>query len=120
MDGFIFPAPFAGAVTLISVLALGYVWLSCVQESLGREIKALEVAKKELCTKCEHAQSVWAGMKAPCSLEAHLARHGMSMDWPSRRQIVRLRHADVSGQESHMTLDGSPAYAKLERTFMHE
>lgn len=120
IDGFIFPAPFAGAITLISILALGYVWLNCVQEVLGRDIKALEVENKELCRQHEHARSLWAGLKAPASLEAHLARHGIRMHWPGPSHEIALSHADVFGAGRDAGFDSTRAYARLERAFVHE
>lgn len=116
----VLPAPFAAAVPLLAVLALGYVWMNCRQESLGREIKALEDANGELRTKYEDAESRWASMTAPCSLEAHLARLHIDMDWPRTEQLVQLTHADVYRQEPPSGLDIGSAYALIGRSRRNE
>ena len=41
-EGYMFPAPLAGLVVVLSVLALAYVWMEARCQALGREIQALE------------------------------------------------------------------------------
>ena len=95
MDGFIFPAPFAGIVSLIAMLGLGYVWLGCRCEDVGREIKKLEIAREALNKKYLNEEYRWTRMKSPRNLEEALERHGIVMCWPVGRQLVRLRDPGV-------------------------
>jgi len=94
VDGFVFPVPFAGALTVIATLALAYVWMGCRCETLGREINGLEREKTVLYKKYQTEENRWTQMKSPRNLERVLARNNMEMVWPRPSQIVRLRSED--------------------------
>ncbi len=119
MAGFIFPAPFAGLMIMISVLALGYVWLGCRCESLGREIKDLEKEKDILTKKYLNEEYQWARLKSPRQIEKALQAHHIIMTWPRSDQIIR-----VSGNGSRNRAAGTEEtlkkYAGPERIVMNE
>lgn len=113
--GFAFPASFAGLVLLIAVLGVGYVWLKCRCEALGRQLKELESDRRTLAEKRTNEKAKWARLKAPENLQRTLAGLGVEMSWPRGDQVVQLLpHEVVFPARRH---DGSdPAtYARLER-----
>ena len=103
LDAFIFPAPFAGEAILVSALALGYVWLGCRCESLGKEIRQLEGENKSLAKKYLNEEFRWMRAKSPKNLEKALKRYGIVMKWPRRNQVVVLMDAEETGDD----VDGS-------------
>jgi len=114
-DGFIFPAPFAGIVVVVSSLALAYVWLGCRCESLGRELKALEQQQAELKKQYDTEAFKWARKKSPRNIERMLERCGITMVWPHRTRIVRLSEDDLNGGLSAGTSVDAGKYASLDR-----
>jgi hypothetical protein len=95
VTGVAFPAPFAVGVLLVSCLAMVYVWLGGRGESLGKELKGLELEKRELNKKLLAEEFRWARVKSPSNVEQALARHGISMSWPRKDQIMRLSDSDM-------------------------
>ena len=89
-DGFVFPAPFAGVLVLISTLALAYVWLCGRCETLGEELQALERKSGELRESFVKEQYRWTKLKSPRNLERTLAALKIPMQWPRREQVVHL------------------------------
>lgn len=118
VNGFAFPVPFAGAVVAIAVLALGYVWLGCRCEAIGRDIKKLETERAALMKKHQNEELRWAQLKSPRNIERALSRHNIVMTWPRRDQVVRLYDADLDQRPSARS--GGRTYARLERSAMHE
>lgn len=110
VDGFVFPAPFAGFVVMVSAFALGYLWLGCRCEALGVEIKDLEVRQKVLEKKYLNEEFRWTRIKSPGNLERVLKDLNVCMTWPRRDQVVRLY--DTSRDQNR--------YAKLDRVKMNE
>jgi len=90
VDGFIFPAPFAGVLVFISVAALSYLWLCSRCDALGREIKVLEKEQVQLENKFLNEEYKWMSMKSPKNIEETLLRYGIAMTWPRRDQVVWL------------------------------
>jgi hypothetical protein len=90
VDGFIFPAPFAGVLVFISVAALSYLWLCSRCDELGREIKVLEKEQVQLENKFLNEEYKWMSMKSPKNIEETLMRYGIAMTWPRRDQVVWL------------------------------
>lgn len=114
MEGFIFPVPFAGVVVLLSTLGLGYVWLGCRCEALGRELKALEIEKAALDKKHMNERLRWTCTKSPQNIEKSLAKHNIVMTWPRRDQVVRL--SDVPTSPTAFTK--ASAVVRLRRTIV--
>ena len=119
-DGFVFPAPFAGLVVLISSLALVYVWLGCRCEALGRELRALEEVQSEARKQQANEAFKWARKKSPQSIEKALRRCGVTMVWPHGRRIVRLRAEDLRMPPVEYYPEDGQQYAKLDRVVRHE
>ena len=89
--GFFFPAPIAGGMILICALGLGYVWLECQCESLGRDIRNMEIENKVLMKRYCNEKCLWSQMRAPSCVEAELKRQDIVMTWPRSGQVVRMR-----------------------------
>lgn len=110
VDGFFFPAPFAGLVVVAATLALAYVWLGIRCEQVGRDIKDLEREHAALEKKRTNEELRWTRMKGLDNLEHELARHNRVMIWPRRDQVVRLYDMDRYRDR----------VARAERPRMHE
>jgi len=59
LNRFIFPVPFIGIVLVISIFALGYVWMKSQCDFLGNELKNLEVEKKALLRNYSYEAYKW-------------------------------------------------------------
>jgi hypothetical protein len=118
VNGFVFPAPFAGVVVLVSTFALGYVWLDCRSEALGEQLKAMELRRTVLEKMQCNEEYRWSMMKAPQNMERALAKHGIEMTWPREDQIVRLcrPRPDNNDQAQRNVL----AYTRTGRTVMND
>jgi hypothetical protein len=75
----------------VAAFALAYVCLQSRADTLGRDIKALEVKRDQLRERVVKEQSIWARMQSPANLEQALREHALVMTWPNRDQIVRVR-----------------------------
>ena len=104
VHGYNFPVPFAGAILVLSSLALVYVWLGCRCESLGKDIKELEVKKSILDKKYLNEEYRWIKMKSLGNIEKTLAKSGITMTWPRRDQVVRI-YEERSYRNSMAQLD---------------
>ncbi|NQT91520.1 MAG: hypothetical protein HQ559_02075 [Lentisphaerae bacterium] len=118
-DGFVFPAPFAGVLVLISTLALAYVWLCGRCETLGEELGALEKKGEELGESFVKEQYKWTRLKSPRNLERRLAALDIQMQWPSREQVVHLEDPRTPALPSLDSTENALTYldtrASLER-----
>lgn len=106
------PAPWVGVVMVAVTVALGYVWTVARSQTLGNELRALEQKRDALLKSHAHEQFKWTRMKSPENLERELRDRGIAMTWPSSRQVVRLRAADV---HSDWPDAGEPQLAGMER-----
>jgi len=118
VEGFALPVPFAGLVILAVTFSLGYVWLTCRCEGLGRDIAVLEKQKAELAKQFSHEEFKWSRMRSPIEIEKALARCNLEMVLPDHRQVVRISAADLP--PAHYEEEDQPEYAMIERTLMNE
>ena len=91
VNGFAYPAPFAGAVVVAVLTALAYVWLGYCTESLGHDLKVLEHQKEDLRKRHTNEQCRWMEEKGPGRIMAALRKHQLVMTWPQSRQVVHLQ-----------------------------
>ena len=110
VNGFVFPVPVAGSIMLLATLGLGYVWIGCRCDAIGKDIKLLEAKKVKLEKKCMNEQCRWARMKSPANVSRKLAGYKIQMGWPRRGQVVRL----------YNKRDYTDSVAKLDRSVMNE
>lgn len=120
MDGFVFPVPFAGLAVLIASFALGYVWLGCRCEAMGKELKRLEVRKEELSKKCLTEEYNWTRTKSPQNLERALERCNIIMSWPRPDQVVRLSESDLVFRREVGAAEEFQGYAKASGSVRNE
>jgi len=118
MHGFVFPAPFAGVVVIGVLLALAYVWLGSRCDSLGSEIKTLELEKAQLKKDILNEESRWTKMKSPANLEMALAKHKIVMAWPRQDQIVRLQAGSYGSRVKET--DHSLTYVMRGKAVVHD
>jgi hypothetical protein len=97
-------SPVAAILLGVAVLSLGYLWVCGRCDALGRQITALEVRKTALHRQVLKEDYKWSRMKSPRNIERLLARHGLSMQWPAERDVVRI-HADAPGPLSSLSLE---------------
>ena len=90
-DGFVFPAPLAVALAVLAGLSLLYLWLNVKTDTLGLDIKALEVKGEALRARLIKEQCEWAQMQSPANMEKALRNHGLVMTWPNMDQVVMVR-----------------------------
>jgi hypothetical protein len=95
----LFHVPVAAVLSVLSVVALSYLWLGGRCEALGRELKELEAERANLHRVAQHEEYRWARMCAPLSIERALRRYGIRMSWPDKDRIVRLHRSDLLGDE---------------------
>ena len=117
VDGFAFPAPFAGIAVLGVCFALCYVWLDCRCEAVGRQLKRLEGRRAELRKVLLTEEYQWTRTKAPANIDRSLARYGMVMTWPRPDQIVRMRRPERA--PSSLSFENTVA-SYTERRIQHE
>jgi len=120
MDGFMFPAPFAGVVVVIATLALAYVWLCGRCETLGREIKALELRNFALGKMYMKEEYKWTRLKAPENLERILAELNIPMTWPRRDQVVRLYDSEALAELPMAPSENVLTYVRREGVVMND
>jgi hypothetical protein len=96
-----FPNMLAGFLVCAAVLGLSYVWLCARCETLGSDIKRLEIELRTARQRAINEQDRWSNMLAPANVERALDYHQLAMHLPDERQIVRVRRGTV---ESVMTL----------------
>ncbi len=92
------PAPFAAVVVVITIIASVYSYLQYSCQQLGNEIKALERQKNILKTRYMNEECRWMEDKSPENIKKALNRYNIVMQWPSARQVVRLRTPVVRNQ----------------------
>ena len=89
--GFVNHLPWALTLALGVAFALAYEHLHERTESVGRELKALEIKRDQLRDQILKQQYAWARLQSPVNLEQALREQGLVMTWPDRDQIVRIR-----------------------------
>ena len=109
-EGFIFPVPFAAALIAMAVLSLCFLWLRVRCETVGQELKALEVKKATLQRNYINEASKWSNCKSPLNIEKALKEHGLVMAWPDKNQIVRL--SEIPAAHEFLATDSTPAAAQ--------
>jgi hypothetical protein len=96
------PVPGGIAVFLVLAvgLALGWLWLDNRCDQLGMRLKELEQEKAALRRRVTNEEFKWSSLTTYESMMKLLKQHGIEMDWPRERQIVRIRRAAGAAQES--------------------
>lgn len=86
----VFPAPLAAVLSLVTVLALSYLWLCGQCEASGRRIKKLEQNKEVVRKLRLNEEFKWHNLRSQEELEKALALHGLQMNWPEKRRAIQL------------------------------
>jgi len=120
LHGFVVPAPYAGVVVLGMLLALFYVWLGCRCDSLGKDIKTLELEKTELKKQLLNEESRWTKMKSPGNLEMVLAKRKIGMAWPRQDQVIRLHERVEDSNVSVKRPGNSLTYVRRNKMAIHD
>mgnify|MGYP003621590455 CR=1 FL=1 len=79
---------------LVAALAVVYLGLSNTCESIGRQIKRLEVDRAELRKRVVNEERNWATARSIGNMERLMENHGIVMTWPEERHIIRLHAAE--------------------------
>lgn len=93
------PAKFAVTLVVLSIISLCYLWLRGRCESLGRDLKELEVRKATLQRAYLNAEYRWSNVKSPSNIDRALKVHGLVMGWPGKDQVVRLSELNAVRRE---------------------
>lgn len=83
-------ASVAALIVVLGAVGLGYVGIETKCDTLGREIKRLEVERTRLQEDLSRDRGEWARLSATGSVEEALKKHGLVMNWPTSEQVVRL------------------------------
>lgn len=119
--GFLFPLPFALALILVSSFGIGYIWLGCRCESVGRRLKRLEDERSMLERQLRTEQYRWAQMKSPLNIERTLARLSIEMGWPTGTQIVHMHtRSPLPPAQVAERMEEGWTLARLEAVLPHE
>lgn len=96
------PASRALLVLVLGALGAGFTWLWLQNrcEHLSARIKALEQEKAALRRRIVNEEFKWSSLTTYENMMKLLREHGIEMNWPSERQIVRVRRAAGSGDDS--------------------
>ena len=113
------PAPFAAVVIVVTIIAGVYSYLQYSCQQLGNEIKALEKHKSILKTRYMNEECRWMEEKSPENITKALRRYNIVMQWPTARQIVRLR-APVVKNQSIASLDSETRGGRLAGAVMND
>lgn len=114
------PIPLVALVLVLAGLSLVYVCLQTRTETLGREIKALEVARDHLREQLVREQYDWAKLQSPSSLEQAMKTHGLVMTWPGRDQIVRVRYDGSLDSPRGIEMRPASRVARADRIVMND
>lgn len=119
-EGFLFPAPLAAFLALLVGLGVVHLCMRTSAESIGRDIKALEVRRDQLRDRMLKAQLAWAKTQSPSNIDRALKEHGLVMTWPGRDQVVRVR---ADGTIEHMAAPErgrGERYVRVDRVVMND
>ena len=114
------PIPLVALVFVLAGLSLVYVCLHTRTETLGRDIKTLEVARDHLREQLVLEQCEWARLQAPSSLEQAMKTHGLVMTWPGRDQIVRVRYDGSLDSPRGFEMRPASRVARADRLVMND
>lgn len=90
MAGPVFPVPLAIVLLLAGALALSYIWLTGRCDELGLRIKDLEKERDQLQRKVVTEEYRWSNMTSPQNMQKLIEAHGLSMSWPTEKNIIRI------------------------------
>ena len=79
-----------GVLTLSVVIGAGYMSINIRCSGLGKQIKLQERELVETQKRLMVEQDKWASRTAPINLERALAHHGLEMEMPESRQVIRI------------------------------
>ena len=85
-----FPTILVCVLTLSVVIGAGYMSINIRCSGLGKQIKLQEHALVEAQKRLMVEQDKWSSRTAPINLERALAYHGLKMEMPQSRQVVRI------------------------------
>jgi hypothetical protein len=94
-------SPLPGALLLVvfaaGLLGFGWLWLHNRCELLAARIKDLEQEKIALRRRVTNEEFKWSSLTTYENMMKLLRVHRIEMNWPSERQIVRVRRAAGAG-----------------------
>lgn len=94
----VFPGTLFGVLMALTVLALTYLYLCGRCDALGKKINELEKIRDTLRRDVVTEEYKWSNLTSPKSMEELLAKHGLTMTWPSEDSVVRLRRNPLPHQ----------------------
>ncbi len=84
------PGPLLSILVSVAFIALAYLWMYERNETLGREIIALEQEKQRIIQMHKNESYKWQSMRCYQSIQKALDHFGLVMDWPKEEQIIRI------------------------------
>jgi len=94
----IFPGTLFGVLLMLTIFALGYLYLCGRCDALGKKINQLEKTRENLRREIVNEEFKWSNMTSPESMEKLLKKHELIMTWPSEDSVVRLHRNPLPQQ----------------------
>lgn len=86
-----FPVSLGGALVLVLVLGLSYMWIDVRCDALGKQIKHRESTLLAAQKRLVNEQDRWSYLTSPANLRRAIRRWNLDMKMPKESQIVRVR-----------------------------
>lgn len=88
-------------LTVFTAAAMGFAWLWLTNrcEALATRIRELEQQKLALRRQVAAEEFKWSTLTTYENMMKLLRQHGIEMDWPSERQIVRVRRSGAGSTQ---------------------
>lgn len=86
----VIPGTLFGVLVMMSLVALGYLYLCGRCDDLGKKIGELESRRVSLASEIVNEQFKWSKLTTPEKIQELLDKHELSMIWPSEDSILRV------------------------------
>jgi len=91
-----FPMLLASILVFVAVFGIGYVGFYARCDTLGQEIKQLEMDYRIAKVRVISEQDRWSNLLAPANVQRALKHHNLVMTLPDESRIVRVRRGGLS------------------------
>lgn len=101
----VFPGWLAVVLVTVGGLALSYLWLDGRCDALGRRIKSLEQQKIALQRQVATEEYKWSNLTTFENMAKLLKQHGLQMEWPKEKSVVRVRRPEAVALDAKAARD---------------
>jgi hypothetical protein len=87
----VIPGTLLGVLVVLAVFALGYLYISGRNATLGERISELEKIRDNIKREIYNEEFKWSRMTSTENMERLIKQHGLDLIWPSGDAVVRLQ-----------------------------